>query len=203
MTEWRPSPVFPEEYAISSRGDVWSVRKRRTIKPALDKSGYLYYVLCVDGKRRTVKAHRLVGLAFIPNPKNKPTINHKNGIRTDNRVENLEWATHKEQKNDPLTKQHMAEVYGKTDYQKMGARRNFGRVPVTIIWADGAETECGSLLEASRVTGKSCPKLSEVINGKRKQYKDFCIAVTKKRFGEEGADDGLPKEERKAGEHSP
>lgn len=185
MVEWRPSPIFPDEYAVSNHGEVLSVRSCRIIRPALDKSGYLYYVLCVNGNRRTVKAHRLVGMAFIPNEGDKPTINHKNGIRTDNRVENLEWATHKEQKNDPLTKQHMSEVFKKTDYRKMGEKRNFGRLPITITWADGTITECESLLEASKVTGKSYSKLSGVINKKKKQYKDFCIAVTKKRFPED------------------
>lgn len=182
--KWMPSPVFGEEYFVSEDGRVWSVRTQKVLRPATDKSGYHYYVLCVNGERKTVKAHRLVGMAFIPNDEKKPTINHKNGIRTDNRVENLEWATHKEQKNDPLTKEHMMSVYKNTDYQKMGERRNFGRVPITIIWANGETTMYGSLLEASRETGKNYSKLSEIIHGKRKQYKEFCIAVTKKHFPE-------------------
>ena len=187
--KWMPSPVFGEEYCVSEDGRVWSVRTQKELRPSLDKSGYYYYVLCVNGARRTVKAHRLVGIAFIPNEEKKPTINHKNGIRTDNRVGNLEWATHKEQKNDPLTKTHMEKVYRNTDYQKMGARRNFGRVPVTIKWENGEITECGSLLEASKKTGKSYSKLSEILHNKRRQYKEFCIAVTKRRFPEDEADE--------------
>lgn len=190
---WMPSPIFGDEYYVSDNGRVWSVRSGKEIRPALDKSGYYYYVLCVGGVRRTVKAHRLVGMAFIPNEEKKPTINHKNGVRTDNRAENLEWATFKEQKSDPLTKAHMEEVYRNTDYRKMGEKRNFGRISVTVTWKNGEEEEYESLLQAARATGKSYSKLSEVVNGKKKQYEEFCIAVTKRRFGEEGADDGTDK----------
>ncbi|MHA2068644.1 MAG: HNH endonuclease [Candidatus Thorarchaeota archaeon] len=62
------------------------------MKPALDGFGYLRTV--VDGK--TIKIHRLVAQTWINNPLNKPQINHINNDRTDNRIENLEWVTHKE-----------------------------------------------------------------------------------------------------------
>ena len=63
----------------------------------LDKYGYLVTDLYVNKKRKNVKIHRLVAQTFIDNPLHKPTVNHKNEIKTDNRVENLEWATVKEQ----------------------------------------------------------------------------------------------------------
>jgi len=79
-----------------SNGNGFFVKKEIILKPYLDKNGYGTVNLYKDKKKTLLKVHRIVGLAFIPNPQNKPTINHKNSIRNDNRVENLEWNTHSE-----------------------------------------------------------------------------------------------------------
>lgn len=70
--------------------------------------GYMRVVLYKDGKRHRCMVHRLVAEAFIPNPENKPCVDHINTIRTDNRVENLVWKTHKENSNNPLTREHIS-----------------------------------------------------------------------------------------------
>jgi len=66
------------------------------LKPAKDKKGYLRVHLStksIDGKDRTPRVHRLIAKTFIPNINNLPEINHINGIKDDNRIENLEWVT--------------------------------------------------------------------------------------------------------------
>lgn len=74
-------------------------RKGKQLRPSVDKDGYERVVLTKDGIRKTYSVHKLVALAFIPNPENKTTINHIDGNKRNNNVLNLEWATEKENQN--------------------------------------------------------------------------------------------------------
>ena len=86
-------------YEVNFYGSVRSLHKRnyqKELTPKLDRAGYLAFTLCHKGKCRTKFGHRLVAETFISNPDNKKEVNHKNGVRTDNDVQNLEWVTHSE-----------------------------------------------------------------------------------------------------------
>ena len=80
-------------WRVPMKGGVFAVRKGKILKPMVDVDGYLKVMLCKPNSRRVWKIHRLVAIAFIPNPSGLPVINHKNEDKTDNRVENLEWCT--------------------------------------------------------------------------------------------------------------
>lgn len=87
-------------YAITSCGKVWSYRKQKFMSPADNGHGYLHLVLTdASGNKKHHRVHRLVAEAYIPNPDNKPEVNHKDQIRNHNWVDNLEWATAKENVN--------------------------------------------------------------------------------------------------------
>ena len=80
-------------YAVNILGDVKIVLIGRILKPSIN-NGYLSVSLSTNKKRTYHLVHRLIAINFIPNPENKPCVDHINRIRTDNRIENLRWATH-------------------------------------------------------------------------------------------------------------
>ena len=85
-------------YTITDDGKVisYKFKEPRIMKTWLQKSGYENIKLCKENHTYHFLIHRLVAEAFIPNPNNLPEVNHKNKIRNDTRVENLEWCSRKE-----------------------------------------------------------------------------------------------------------
>lgn len=101
-------------YQVSNKGRVKStiVRKDgKLLKIGINKLGYCVVVLSTNGKSKTHYVHRLVAETFIHNPDKKLCIDHINTDRTDNRVENLRWCTHKENINNPLTKEKWRDTH--------------------------------------------------------------------------------------------
>ena len=124
MEEWRSVKDFPK-YQVSNLGNVRSLwfDKVRLLKQSLCGKGYLFVCLFDEERLKSQRlVHRLVAETFLENPENKPTVDHVNRIKTDNKVENLRWATYSEQNhnlsprklsdNNKLGEKHISEHLG-------------------------------------------------------------------------------------------
>lgn len=108
MEIWKPVVGYEEQYEVSINGVVkrldkisvnesgLRIKKGKTLKTRINNHGYVEVRLYKNDKALTTFVHKLVANAFIPNPLNKKEVNHLNGIKTDNSIDNLEWSTRQE-----------------------------------------------------------------------------------------------------------
>ena len=142
--EWRPIRGTNGYYNISNTGIVWSNYRNIPLKPTVDRYGYQRVTLSINGRHFYRTIHRLVAEAFIANPLRLSTVNHINEIKTDNRVENLEWTNVATNVNHGTRNQRMADSKCKN--------------PVEQILPDGRVIRFKGVKDASRKTGvnRSC-----------------------------------------------
>lgn len=181
---WKDILGYEGYYKISSLGRVKSVPRvitltnghkksiqERICKPHLNINGYEIVVLSKNGILKNKSVSRLVGFAFIPNPENKPCIDHINGNRRDNRVENLRWCTRKENDNFELAKKHRSEARRGEKaawYGKFGADNPRSK-PISKYSKEGEIISTYSgLSEAGRETGIHIGNISSACNGRYK-----------------------------------
>lgn len=102
------------DYTVDDKGNVFSLKRANKfkMKQNIDSIGYPSVHLCKDGKCKRHNVHRLVAEAFLPNPENKPCVNHINSVRHDNRLENIEWATYSENNQHAKDYGYNPAVYG-------------------------------------------------------------------------------------------
>ena len=122
MEIWKPIIGYEDLYEISSFGNVKSLqkglKKEKILKNRPDDSGYVRVDLRLNGKPKTIRTHRLVAIHFIPNVYNNPQVNHINGNKSDNRVENLEWVSSIENQCHRYAKTKMASKFMGVTKQK-------------------------------------------------------------------------------------
>lgn len=93
--EWRLIVIdnIITNYEVSNIGEVRNATTKKVLSQYTDKDGYKQTTIVINGRQYHPGVHRFVAIAFIPNPDNKPEVNHKNGVKYINVVDNLEWAT--------------------------------------------------------------------------------------------------------------
>lgn len=161
---WRDIHGYEGLYQVSDLGRVRSITRGgtngRMLKPD-NCFGYLRYTLCKNNIPTRHRAHRLVAEAFIPNPENKPQLNHINGNKEDNRVDNLEWCTESE------NQLHSRRVL-----------KNHCGIPKKPVICVETGQRYPSISAAAEATGAPLSALSKVLNGKLSQTHNLHFEFT-------------------------
>lgn len=143
---YRDVKGYEEFYQVSNYGNVKSLRNNKLLRQTNHRGGYKLVSVSVDGMHKELTVHRLVAQAFIPNPNNYRDVNHKDGDKANNHVDNLEWVTHSENI--------------KHSYITLNQRRN--DVAVVCIETGIKYPSCKV---ASELTGINKGSINHVING--------------------------------------
>ena len=140
---------YEGHYSINETGEIFNIQTGKKKKSSLGNHGYYVVDLFKNNKRKTYLVHRLVADAFLENPQKKRTVNHKDGNRQNNHIENLEWATYSEN-----IKHSYGELGRKAHMTGRIDKLNHNSKPVLMLSLEGVLiNKFDSIMGAERKTG--------------------------------------------------
>lgn len=169
MEHWKVVEGTYGALEVSDLGRVKSnLRDGRILKTSLDRKGYHRLRMTIKRQKYCFKVHRLVAMAFIPNPDNKPQVNHIDGNKDNNAASNLEWVSNAENAHHAISNGLWENVY------KASLKENESRKKPIIAFKDGQAIEFDSIADAERAIGSR--HITDVLKGKRMQAKGYTFA---------------------------
>lgn len=147
-------------YLVNRNGKVFSKKNNKFLSPNIHKTGYTKIVLCKDAKTKTFLVHRLVADAYLENRENKKTVNHINGIKTDNRLSNLEWANHSEN----IKHAFLIGLKSSSDHHRNTIKKQFSKLVINL--QNGIFYE--SAIEAANAASMKPHNMRSKLNGAMK-----------------------------------
>ena len=170
---WKDVVGYEGYYLVSSLGRIWSIKRNRIMKQHLNQHGYYALRLSKDGVATTHEVHRIVAIAFVPNPLHKACVDHVNGDKTLNIPSNFRWVSHKENSNNTVSLSRLRNVMKDEKFKKKrwSRRKEQGGLtaPKTIymynkkgVFIRGFQ----SITEAAKYIGKTNATISVAIDSK-------------------------------------
>lgn len=190
--QWKPIAGYEGIYEVSNTGKVRSLTReipypngktRKTAgfeKKPVEVGGYLYFCLSKNGQSRRFAAHRLVAMAFLENPDNKPEINHKDCNRKNNRADNLEWVTRQENVNHAVVNGRIHPYDRKGDknpmfgrYQQKTAKEKIGAAHRGLKHTEETKKRMSAAHKGKKHSPSHKAALSKSMQGKKAGY--WCV----------------------------
>ena len=163
---WKDVVGFEEKYQISNYGRLKNKEKNTIYKLTNQYGDYFSVVLTYKDKKRSVRIHRLVAEAFIPNPENKPEVNHKDLNKQNNKVDNLEWCTFSENTRHAMLN-GVNLMCGFNRHNKTKFNKKYGKI-YQFDKNKNKINEFDSLKDANEITGVCTRNILHCINHQRK-----------------------------------